>query len=130
MQAFFLEKSMNNSLPIILSFKKNIFSDNNFLNLKEYFTILIKERMSSLKNTIYCPLLNECLNTSDILKMFDFYHSKDKKTIKIIYSKKKIKNIGAEEIIKSIDYGTINFKPKRIFYPLFDVFCKNYLMYL
>lgn len=106
------------------------FSYKNFLNLKNSFSKLIKERMKSLKNRIFCPLLNDYITTKEILNFFSFSLLKGNKSFVLTYSKKPFKGLKPSSIIKSIDYGTIDYKPMRIFYPLFNEFYNKFLCFL
>lgn len=79
-------------------------------------------------NKIYCPVLNKHLTTTTVLSLFSLSLSKDKKSILIQYSNKFINGVNSKLIVKSIDYGTINVKPTRFFYPLINKFIKTFLI--
>lgn len=115
--------SFNNSCNIIIS-------DYEFHRLKYNFIRLIKERMKSYHNKLYCDLTKSYLTTNVILDFFEYSKSVNKKSFIISYKNKCFKSVPVKTIIKSIDYGTLEIAPKRVFYPIFDMYKNNYLMYI
>jgi hypothetical protein len=77
-----------------------------------------------------CPLLKKYIPTKTLLTFFEVSISKDKKSIIIDYKKGTYKDISYSTLIRSIDYGTLYTPPKRIFYPLYRYFRKNYGKFL
>lgn len=117
-------------LPINISndFK---FSDSNYENLKRHFYKIIETRLSFFRvYGVMCPLLKKSIPTKTLLSFFEITMSKDKKLITVDYKKGNYEKIPYSTLIRSIDYGTLYSPPKRIFYPLFRYFRKNYGKYL
>lgn len=115
--------SFNNKYNIIVS-------DYEFERLKFNFIRLIKDRMKAYNNKLYCDLTKSYLNTNVILGFFEYSRNVNKKSFIISFKNTTFKGIPVKTLIKSIDYGTLNIAPKRVFYPLFNDYRNNYLMYI
>lgn len=123
-------KASEFQLPINISSDYK-FTESNFNNIKKHFFRIISGRLSFFRvYGVMCPLLKKNIDTKTLLSFFDVTFSKDKKTITIDYKEGAFDNIPYSTLIRSIDYGTLYTPPKRIFYPLFRYFKRNYGKYL
>ena len=107
------------------------FTESNYNNIKRHFIRIISERLSFFRvYGVMCPLLKKNIPTKTLLSFFDVTFSKDRKSIIIDYKKGAYENISYSTLVRSIDYGTLYTPPKRIFYPLFRYFKRNYCKFL
>ncbi len=123
-------KSTDFQLPINIVSKFR-FTESNYENIKKNFYKIIATRLSFFRvYGVMCPLLKKYIPTKTLLTFFEVSISKDKKSIIIDYKKGTYKDIPYSTLIRSIDYGTLYTPPKRIFYPLYRYFRKNYGKFL
>ena len=117
-------------LPINIVSKLK-FTESNYENIKKNFYKVIETRLSFFRAYgVMCPLIKKNIPTKVLLTFFEISMSKDKKSIIIDYKKGTLNGIPYSTLIRSIDYGTLYTPPKRIFYPLYRYFRKNYGKFL
>lgn len=117
-----LNISYNNDTDLIISNKE-------YNKLKTKFISMIKAKLKLYKNKIFCDLTKSYITVNEFIGFFKFSKSINNKEFKIEYANKLYKGIHVKRIIKSIDYGTMDITPKRIFYPIFNEFKNNYFTY-